>query len=218
MGLGLSMAKKMKKVQAGYWLSFAAGLVCATVGTHLYCRDTESDVKVNESGRESVSETQELFKIASGVLRHWDSESRVNAASRLAKRKEGEAWVIVMLLDEIALYNFEVYKLPPEQFERVRNTVAPPDRGVIGALLEHVPRSASPALLWAVTEWLEDSERGTYSKREGLPPLLHRQIDLLTEPMRDLARNALKRALRVDHEYDKVAWRRAILDHRWGQE
>lgn len=115
---------------------------------------------------------------------------RVRAAEELAGMKAAEPWVMLMLLDHPALES------------------RASDRGVLGLLIQRIPDDASCPVLWALTTRLGDNETGRFSREEGF--IVVAAIDGRTRPIRDITRDALRRALKVDHGYDPEKWRTAI--------
>jgi hypothetical protein len=81
---------------------------------------------------------------------------------------------------------------------------------VVAAVLETVRVDVSVNVLWAVAQWLdyENAVRSSSSFSWG------GRAERLSAPLRELARSALVRALKVDHGFDKAAWRRALLVER----
>lgn len=133
-------------------------------------------------------------------------QDRVEAASSLVKTDEGEKWAILILLSKTALD----WGCEEKGGVDVNSTERSVDKGVVARLLENVPSDASHALLWAITYKLDDKEGGLFSEVDGV--IVGARIDGMTEPIRELARKALVRAMGVDHSYDHAAWRKAILE------
>jgi len=82
------------------------------------------------------------------------------------------------------------------------------DRAVIAVLLESLPSDAPLAVRLAVTEQLDEAGVGRY-------PIDDESSDVTasgrTLPMREIARDTLKRITGQDHGFDAVKWRKAIL-------
>ena len=135
---------------------------------------------------EDAGKSEEAYKV-------WE-KACLQALHELARTKEGEAWMVNLLLS----------RLPKEQ------------RGADAALLDvrlilkDLPETAAPPVLWAVTSYLQDERRlevsGTYE--EGGRVWKYKGH---SQPVRDFAKEVLERALGVDLGYDVTAWRFAIL-------
>ena len=198
----------------------AKGLLCVVVflalaGTH-GCREggpppgPEGARRAEDPQR--VALAKKLF-LESKRSRDRSYVERREAVARLARMPEGERWIIVTLLADWALCGEG--ELPPRDLLEEDETLADLQRSVIASALENVPPDAGDALLWAITEKLVDPRRGKYAQVEydvdRLGPLTRRS-SMGTRPVRDLAREALERALGVDHGYDRSRWRQQILD------
>jgi hypothetical protein len=133
--------------------------------------------------------------------------ARMEAASVLAKSEDGEAWAVIVVATDDSLGD-EISDGAPAHTRQLRQEFS---QAVVSSILRRVDKQSGPALLWAVTERLSDNRTGTFYGEEGVFPFI-RMIDGRTPPMRDLAREALVRALSVDLEYDCAAWRKVILD------
>jgi hypothetical protein len=133
---------------------------------------------------------------------------RIEAATKLAKLKEGESWIILLLLDRTALDDPSDGPFP----EEMRPTFDQFDMAVVAALLQNLTDETGNAVLFAVTTKLSDTRQGRYSEVEGGFPF-GRVVEKETKPIRDLARDILVRVLGVDHGYDVEKWRNEILRH-----
>lgn len=133
-------------------------------------------------------------------------ESRMKAAGLLAKHPDGEGWIALLLTDPSVFLGIgrERPDLLAEQLQRL-------NRPVVAVLLEGLPASAGKPVLWAVTYALDDKGHGLYPVRRRIGWFTYALGEAFTEPIREIARATLVRCLGVDHEYDKAAWRRAIL-------
>jgi len=147
-----------------------------------------------------------------GIL--WDPYSEdydaVNQAIESISDVPGsESWLIVLLLGVRYFDQEHALKDLQNPGEPKARMILP--RGFLAHLLGKVPETASPALLWAVTCHLEDERRGRRSWVETSPSGKKIAVDGVTRPIRDIAREALKRTLHVDYEYDTYQWCKEIL-------
>jgi hypothetical protein len=139
-------------------------------------------------------------------------QSRMKAAANLARMKGGEQWIILIMLDKTALDDFREAPFP----EEMRQFYDEFDAAVVARLIESLPLEASDALLWSVTYRLSDTQRGRYGETVGIWPF-ERLADGETSPIRDLARDFLKKVLTKDHGYGQQEWRKEIMNHRGGR-
>ena len=147
-----------------------------------------------------------FLKAKEKVGRMRSVASRRKAVSELAAHPSGQPWVILILTDEEALQDEDarVEEDPPEVVVRLTREF---NGAVVAALLEGLPPNPSPAVLWAVTARLDDTSTGRWC--ETHEPY---HVMLATDPIRELACKVLRESLGVDHEFDKRAWRKAIID------
>ena len=144
-----------------------------------------------------------------------DIEVRMTAAEKLATAPEAEGWIVLALVDELAL---QVIDAPMPAELELPELWGYTRRAVIARILENLPPNASGAVLFAVTQFLSETRGGEYPTFEGLTigrlKVLGKTGEGKTRPLRDSAREMLVRALGVDHVYDEVAWRQEILTRR----
>jgi hypothetical protein len=125
-----------------------------------------------------------------------DFVRRQAAFERLLKAPDADSWLMIILLRSARLPGTS----PLAQLNRLD----------VARVLGSVREDASPALLWAVTYFLQDTSRATDSYTETGTGGRVIQGQSVYQPMRELARSALKRAIKADHGYDVGAWRTAI--------
>ena len=153
-----------------------------------------------------------LFDTARDTAR--SVQERRAAAARLVRMQEGAVWAVNLLLG--CAYPEEVQaRIVRGEPSRLAMDIG--DRAVIASVLENIDPQANAALLWAATFHLSDTQAAEHAEEEqvhtrwgGLVSDIRRSQNV-TEPVRDLARGALKQALGVDHGYDPEAWRKEIL-------
>ncbi len=141
----------------------------------------------------------ELFRKAYIRAETETFEDRIEAAGRLPRQRNSEPWVVLLLLDRAE----DTYRLAKPDVEVDPETEGELDKfhnGVVAEVLMNVPDKPHKAVLWAVTAKLSDEGRG-YRKDGGE-----------TRPIKDVARETLRRCLGVDHGYDAFVWRQAILN------
>jgi hypothetical protein len=142
-------------------------------------------------------------------LRH-----RMHAARNLAHSQGAEKWLVVLLADPASMH----YRASTSH-NSVEGDITDSDRAVIGELLKHLPSRASAPVLWATTNWLAVDLSGLYPTSSEVIPGIYGAMETSgTGPLKELARATLKRALGVDHGYDKIKWRHAILKRRGSKE
>ena len=152
----------------------------------------------------------ELFSKAhiSGKPEFFDK--RIEAAIRLARQKNSELWVVLLLLDRNAR-RYTLSQVDVERKSEIEPELEKFEKGVVAAVLMNIPKDAHTAVLLAVTTKLSDAGRGYYSTSKSFGPITYLRGDGETKPIREIARNTLKRCLEVDHGYNVVLWREAIL-------
>ena len=178
----------------------ACGLACCLWAAGSYSRERRGVEPPAPGSQISPAEAERLFRAMAFGNGY---KKRAQAAKVLAQAKGGEAWVVVLLLDDTSRMWWETDE---EVIEGLRAF----DRASIAALLENIPTDADRAVLWAVAEHLSDANRGRYSRvvREWFTIT---RASCSTAPIREIARETLERCLGVDHGYDKTAWRAAIM-------
>ncbi len=126
------------------------------------------------------------------------TRDRRGAAEALAKTEGSAPWTVWLLSSSD----------PFMRAERYNEEVAMFDRAVIASLLDSLPSDAPLAVRLAVTEQLAETGVGRY-------PIDDESSDVTatgrTLPMREIARDTLKRITGQDHGFDAVKWRKAIL-------
>jgi len=95
---------------------------------------------------------------------------------------------------------------PLEEDPEVKEAADQLEVTLLADLLDSVPADADLPLLWAVTSRLSDNRYGRYSETRMMA-----RGEAETPPIKDLAREALKRALGCDHEYDILEWRKEVV-------
>jgi len=123
---------------------------------------------------------------------HW------RALRDLLTARGNEAWLVLLLLGGD-------YSVLP--------TTSPTPMVAIPAMLDRIPDDVGPAVLWALTCYLNDRTRYPVCKYDEVKPGLVEYAYGLSDPVRDMVRRKLVRALKVDKEYSVAEWRAAILSH-----
>lgn len=160
-----------------------------------------------------------LFRKAHINVESLEFSKKVEAAGRLAKQKNSELWLVLLLLDkDIYTYTFhhlheaeKESELEPETQLHIKTSLEKGEKGVVAEALSNIPDNADKAVLWAVTTKLLDSGKGYRSGEERIGPIPLVFAHGATEPIQDIARDTLKRCLGVDHGYDAILWRKAII-------
>jgi len=177
-------------------------VVCIGVMIALGCQDSVPEFPRHEAWR-----AKELF----GVVTRGDCgmETRLDAAERLARAPGADCWLIVLLQEPLP--NRDPWGRPLALKHIVDMEAR--QRPLVAVLLMNMSPSCSDAVLWAVSSRLGDSETAMYGRLHpsSVIPGLYEHETHVSPPIRDLARDLLKRALGVDHGYEADAWRREIL-------
>ncbi len=143
-----------------------------------------------------ASDSERLFRQT--MLEEGATRDRRGAAEALAKTEGSAPWIVWLLSSSD----------PFMRAERYNEEVAMFDRAVIAALLQGLPSDAPVAVRLAVTEQLDETGVGRY-------PIADESSDVTasgrTPPMREIARDTLKRITGQDHGFDAIKWRKAIL-------
>ncbi len=91
-----------------------------------------------------------------------------------------------------------------EEFVKIEN-------GMLAAAIENIPVDTPKPVLFALTTKLSDDGVGAISKTSGIFPFVT-FYDGRTRPIKDVARETLKRCLKADYGYDINKWRDAIIN------
>lgn len=138
-------------------------------------------------GRNATTEDRGFLETHSSSRRSL--ECRRRTASELAKSERGELWAIAMLLRDESLG----LEIAPDCPQPLRIAAGEGSRAIVAAILDEVSSKSSLAVLWAATFRLAEPERGWYVAQPIIP--LPINATALTNPIRDHARAALRRAL-----------------------
>ena len=133
--------------------------------------------------------------------------SQERAAIALAEMERSDAWLVWALIAyRRIVQDVKVPYLPPER----QTEIIGPEPFVVAALLRNLPDGTSIPVQLAVTEFLDETRDGSWSGKRGffLTPTI---VEYTTDPMREIARNALARLTGKDHGFDQRAWHKAIL-------
>jgi hypothetical protein len=181
------------------WIILAFPLLlltgCKESVTPSHAKDASAPIHQKQKAREAFLEYTSGFGV----------RSRMKAAAELAADKAGEEWVVIILRNPAA----GTPNAPSEALNQ-RQEITPFDRAVVAQILMTLPPHTSDAVLWAVTGWLSETNCGEYPQYEG-GFMFGKLAEVQTPPIRDLARETLRRAMEVDMAYDADAWREAIL-------
>lgn len=130
---------------------------------------------------------------------------RMDAARKLAAREDGQTWTVLLLSDArpTATPSGDDVEL-----SRARG-LRPLELAVTAATIEQLPKQCGKPLLWALTLLLGEQGVGRWSGESGF--VLVKRMEFQSAPIRDLARERLKKRLGVDQGYDAAAWQAAIL-------
>jgi len=193
-------------------------IACAGVLAVLlaYCsacsRDGDGDAGGSTSDRSPERKNLTGVELFIEVTSYWKAGdnvalARCRAAKQLVTTEGAESWAVLALLKP---YCADV----PEATRMLATSpyiiLDPVERSVIAAMLKNIPTDANPALLWAATYHLLDQECGELGWVERRKDGHDVFSDATTRPVRELAREALKRSLGMDLGYDANAWREAI--------
>jgi len=178
-----------------------------------WCCCTRSDSfegQVAQTAGASALEWREAF---AGTMAGRPLRRRMDTARRLAMAEGAEEWVVLLLADPLCMYSGS-----PASHEAGAKGITDLDRAVIGELLKGLRCRATGGVLWATTKWLREDRAGHYPTSSDVIPGVYGALETSTTgPLKDVARAALRRALRVDYGYDMVKWRSAILKGRYLQ-
>ncbi len=195
--------------------SVASLLTLSVFGGALGCgheakcfRDSRMTGQALEEQRAASAEQLFAAMEKADGLEEEDFLRRQEAFKKLLKARNADPWLIVILLG----YARSSGAAPGSGSGGLVETPVLADRPKVAEVLANIRDDAAPALLWAVTSFLRDSTRATGSYTEVGEGGKITHGESLYLPMRDLARNSLKRALGVDCAYDTQAWRATILD------
>jgi len=164
----------------------------------LDCNDYSSNVK----------ESNITIRLVREVRRNIDFQNRLSAALKLAGLKEAGPWITVILLD------YEAFGIEDPNSETSTDKFRSQDRTVIATIIANIPTQTDKEILWAITTHLNDKEQGALPDNLEVFSLVEHDNGH-TRPIREIARDVLKKHLGVDHEYDVRKWRRAIIDYKY---
>ncbi|MCX5670050.1 MAG: hypothetical protein NTU94_01840, partial [Planctomycetota bacterium] len=111
-------------------------------------------------------------------------ETRLQLAKALAADREGEPWIILLLLGTVYPEELDQDEL---SVARARLALEENDRFIVAVLLANLRADAGAAVLWAVTYHLEDRERTPLSREQRRKNGTIVFTDGWTKPIRDLA-------------------------------
>jgi len=171
---------------------------CRESTTPFHTKDASAIIQQKQKAREAFLKYTVAF----------DVHSRMQAAAELADGEAGEEWVIIILSNP-SCPGVETPDSPAEASNQ-HQELTPFDRAVVAQILRSLPPHTSDAVLWAVAGWLSETNCGEYPQYEG-GFIFGKLAEAQTAPLRDLARETLRRAMGVDMAYDAQAWRKAIL-------
>lgn len=169
---------------------------CATMGA-------QRGVLENGAGDSAVG----LFQVA--MSSRAEPQARRTAAQALAKSDAAEPWIILVLTAGFRTRDAEGRFFKPLSLEHY----AQKHRTYVAIVLYNLPEEPSDAVLWAVTTKLYDRGLAHWGKTgpsDTIPGAIA-HYSVASEPIRELARQVLKRALKADHGYDVEAWRNEIM-------
>lgn len=165
------------------------------------------------SNKTRESRGADLFrKVHPSNRRNLPLDKRMKYAKRIAENHDYEKWLVVLLYDKNGIKDKLKYlddvadDLGRRAVEEMKADRVQGENGVIAALLLNTPDDASDAVLLAVTTELDNEGQGDYARRT----LLIRSHGL-TEPIKEIAYDTLKRCVGADHGYDEALWRKEIL-------
>lgn len=182
---------------------FIAGLAAGALGL-LCCADGESPANFPMSKAIDATKASTLFARACG-LNNERLAKRMAAASSLASMKEGEPWVVLLIL--------RYRDISPDESEgAIWPAYKPFELAVIYSAIKGLRSDAGLPLLWALCSLLEEKETALWSEERGF--IIKRLGSYSSPPFRELVRNLLVQRLGVDREWNVSAWREAILEHR----
>lgn len=192
-------------------ICFVSLLICINA-YFLYWFHTNSSSAKNDIPVTYDPVIVELFTISAGYSKD-NIDKRVEAAETLAQRKDAEVWINLLLTDthiNFIRYGQDVDDADNESLEIWRDTFQPFELAVKAAIIRSLPEKPSDTTLWALTCLLEEEGKGRWFREEGF--ILEIHADCSSPPIREMARDCLKRSLGTDCEWDISAWRKAILN------
>ena len=148
-----------------------------------------------------IGQAEKLYAIATAVGGEHIAE-RIAAAKKLAVHPEAEPWIVLLFISS---------QTPPtgdEEEQERQKALHDREMASVAVVLEHLPQNVGSSILWAMTYLLNDEVRARWSEENVF--IVTRISEHKSPPIREVARNALKQRLGLDHEWSAEAWRAAI--------
>ena len=167
----------------------------------------------------SLPSAESLYKTATRPGKNLNDDTpRIEAAQRLSRHPDGEAWTVLLLLSS------QVDLTPVMDDESERNMVRHLNEGrrahplgIVAQTIKEMPRDVGTPVLLATTLLLNDAARGRWGTVTG--PFFNRiHADHRSQPIRELAHDYLVEAMGVDHGYDMAAWQDEVIARYTGNE
>lgn len=173
------------------------------------------DTALGRLDETSATERAAAFVLFQRVIGRYgfDGDAQRQAAEELTVDRAGEQWVILLLIDETSMYPLEYFD--DWQQDARSGQIYPRMNSIhsfVARIIQNLPATTSPEVLWALTYRLDDERSGDYGETVKTGVFSVAQVDKTTGPLRDVARDALVRILDVDHGYEVGRWRETILD------
>lgn len=145
--------------------------------------------------------TADLYAKASGQD-HERLDARMEAARLLVKQPDADPWIVLLLLSP---------QVPPkgDEIEQARQKdLHRFELAVVAPTIKSLPPETGPSVLWALTLLLDEIGRGSWSESSFF---VDRNCG--SRPIREMARDYLKKRLGVDCGWEASAWRAAIAQY-----
>ena len=126
-------------------------------------------------------------------------------AAKLLASSDGESYVL-LLLARNASFEEETGRPIEDEDPALRGVIVGFQNAYVVAVIEALPDKPSSAVLWALTERLDDQSVGYWSTSPKQGVFLEHR----SRPVREVAHAALVKRLHAEHEYDVMAWRKEI--------
>ncbi len=153
-----------------------------------------------------------LFYDVHSIGRTGTYEESLQSAAKLARDKNMSDWLIVFLMDANAIdYSLDEFVPDPNEKQKMKKEFMKIENAMISTLIENIPDDSPKPVLFALTTKLADNGIGITSKTSEIFPF-RKFYDGKTPPIKDVARETLKRCLKADYGYDIYKWRDAIIN------
>lgn len=132
-------------------------------------------------------------------------DERARAAKQLAQMDDASDWIVLILTYPAAIDEPGLTRSSAEMWKSSSNDYYHEYYYIVGVIIQNLPeKNASPAVLWALTEYLQGF-------RTGWVELTDHTV-VTTGQLSDSAHKKLQENLNVDYGDDVQLWREAIVE------